>query len=107
MRRAAPSHSAQQDGSTALIAAVYNEQAEAAALLLGAGADVAAQSDDGDTALMFACMRGSAPLIELLLDAGADVNAANKARACSPGLNLPCVSLELTRRCLGRWGAPR
>ena len=74
-----------QDGSTALIAAVYAEQEAAAALLLSAGADVAARTDDGDTALMFAALRGSAPLMELLLDAGADANARNKARArCRP-----------------------
>ena len=64
---------------------MYAEQEAAAALLLSAGADVAARTDDGDTALMFAALRGSAPLMELLLDAGADANARNKARArCRP-----------------------
>ena len=70
------------DGSTALVAAVFAEQLDAAALLLGAGAEVDAATEDGDTALMFASLRGCAALIELLLDAGADVNARNKAR-CS------------------------
>ena len=62
------------------MAAVFAEQVDAAALLLGAGADVDAANEDGDTALMFASLRGCAALIELLLDAGADVNARNKAR---------------------------
>lgn len=67
-----------QDGSTALVAATYAEQLDAVALLLAAGADVAAANDDGDVPLMFAAMRGNAPLIELLLDAGADANSVNK-----------------------------
>ena len=84
------------DGSTALVAAVFAEQLDAAALLLSAGAAVDAATEDGDTALMFASLRGAAPLIELLLDADADVNARNKARgSCACFLTERCA---LTRR---------
>ena len=93
---------APQDGSTALIAAVYAEQRETAAMLLEAGADVAACSDDGDTALMFASMRGNAALIELLLDAGANVNAANKARSYDKSADACTRSWGLTH---GLWPA--
>ncbi|MBQ9420047.1 MAG: ankyrin repeat domain-containing protein, partial [Synergistaceae bacterium] len=62
-------------GSTVLMRAVSNRDAEVVKFLLDCGADVNAKSDDGQTALINAAYRGSLELCDLLLKAGADVNA--------------------------------
>ncbi|HET7607904.1 MAG TPA: ankyrin repeat domain-containing protein, partial [Gammaproteobacteria bacterium] len=49
--------------------------AEIAALLLNAGADVNAANADGETALMLSARTGSVDVAKQLIDAGADVNA--------------------------------
>lgn len=65
------------DGFTALHLAVFAEQADAARVLIGHGADVNVQSQ-GPIArvppLGTAAFVGSAPLARLLLDAGADID---------------------------------
>jgi ankyrin repeat protein len=59
-------------GSTALIAASYNSQVEAATVLLRHGADPNATTrKGGKTALMFAAVRGNSSLVQLLLSNGA------------------------------------
>lgn len=52
---------------------------EIAALILGKGANVNAQTNDGDTPLHSAASRGRVELAKFLLRSGADVNARNNA----------------------------
>lgn len=63
------------DGSTALLWASYQDDAQAASALLRAGANVNAANDLGATPLWAACQNGSAEMAGLLLAAGANPNA--------------------------------
>jgi ankyrin repeat protein len=54
--------------------AVYNNDLEAAELLIGAGADVKTKSREGATPLYLASIRGNPAMIERLIEAGADPN---------------------------------
>lgn len=66
----------QGDGMTALHWAASNDDLEIAQMLLGAGANVKAETRLGAvTPLFLACKTGSAPMIEALLKAGADAGA--------------------------------
>jgi len=65
------------DGTTALHWAVYNDDADLAARLIKAGADVNARNDYGATPLSQAAVTGNVQVIGNLLKAGADVEAAN------------------------------
>lgn len=69
---------AQPDGTTALLWAVYHDDAETAALLIKAGANANVINLYGVSPLAQACKNGSAAMVKLLLDAGADVNAKLK-----------------------------
>jgi ankyrin repeat protein len=68
-------NAAQIDGTTALHWAVYNDDAETAALLVKRGANVNAANRYGVPPLSLACTNGNATLVKLLLDSGADANA--------------------------------
>ena len=63
------------DGWTALLAAAAAGHAEACALLLDRGADLAAKEDSGMTALHVVAAVGHAEACALLLDRGADLAA--------------------------------
>lgn len=65
-------------GFTPLILAVYNNQPDAAAYLLGAGASTAIADGSGNTALMGACFRGYLPMVKLLLTHRAAINQVNR-----------------------------
>lgn len=65
---------AQVDGMTALLWAVYFDDADLAAVLLNAGADVAAKNRYGVSPLSLAATNGGSAVSALLLDAGADPN---------------------------------
>ena len=65
----------QVDGMTALHWAAYNDDLEAAKLLLAAGANAKAENRYGATPLSLACVNGNAAFVDLLLTAGADANA--------------------------------
>src|SRR5207247_10256570 len=67
---------AQADGTTALHWAVYNDDAETAALLVKRRANVNAANRYGVPPLSLACTNGNGDLVKLLLDAGADANAS-------------------------------
>ena len=69
-------NAAEGDGSTALLWASYQDDAEAAGMLLQAGAKVNAANDLGATPLWAACQNGSSAMVQLLLAAGANPNAA-------------------------------
>ena len=65
----------QADGTTALHWAVDRDDLEAADLLIGAGARVAARTREGVTPIQLAAVNGSAAMLDRLLKAGVDVNA--------------------------------
>ena len=62
---------------TALHWAAQRDEVEAAALLVGGGANPKAVTRYGVTPLALACLTGSPRMIDVLLKAGADVNAAS------------------------------
>ena len=64
------------DGTTALHWAVHRDDDDIAALLIGAGADVAAANRYGVAPIALASLNGSAPMLDRLLAAGADANRA-------------------------------
>ena len=63
-----------EKGYTPLIIACYNNQYDAAKLLLEAGANVNAQDFGGNTALMGVAFKGYPEIAELLITHGADLN---------------------------------
>jgi ankyrin repeat protein len=72
-------NAAQGDGTTALHWAAFNDDLDAAKLLLAAGANVKAATRVGAiTPLFLAAKNGSAQMIGLLLKAGADANSATE-----------------------------
>ncbi len=74
----------QGDGMTALHWAAFNDDLEMARMLLGAGANVKAETRLGAvTPLFMACKNGSASMIEALLKAGANANLPD-ARGTTP-----------------------
>lgn len=68
----------QNDGSTALLWAVYNEDADRVGLLLKAGANVAIPNAFGATPLSEAARTGNMRILAMLLKAGADPKAVNQ-----------------------------
>ncbi len=70
-------NAAEPDGTTALMWAAYDGDAELAAALIKAGADVAHANDYGATAMSEGATAGDPKLIKVLLDGGAQANAAN------------------------------
>jgi ankyrin repeat protein len=60
------------DGSTALLWAAYNSNAEMTKALLAAGATVDTANHYGVTPLLQACRNGDVPVMQALLDAGAE-----------------------------------
>ena len=65
------------DGTTAIMYAAANDDAELVAALIKAGANVKLQNQFGTSALTEAAIIGSTPIINLLLKAGADPNLKN------------------------------
>lgn len=72
-----PVDTTDQRGSTPLIIAVYNHQAEAARILLEAKANPNKQDLMGNTALMGICFRGYTDMAALLIQHHTDVNQVN------------------------------
>lgn len=68
----ATARDAADDGTTALMWAAHNGDAELAAALIKAGADVRAKNAYDTSAMREAATVGSTPVLKLLLDAGAD-----------------------------------
>jgi len=66
------------EGKTALMNAVYNEEKEAVALLIEQGAQLDAKEPNGWSALMLAAMGGDPEIAGMLIKSGADVHAKTK-----------------------------
>jgi ankyrin repeat protein len=64
----------EDDGSPALLWAVYNDNLDIVRLLVAAGADVSTSNREGMTPLAEAAMNGDAAMVEFLLEAGAPVD---------------------------------
>lgn len=68
-----------EEGFTALMLAVMDEQFELTKLLLASGADVNVVDSDGDTPLISAVMSRNTTILQVLLEHGADVKATNSS----------------------------
>jgi ankyrin repeat protein len=65
-------------GTTVLMFAAKDGQAEIVKELLKAGGKLEQQDDDGDTPLIYAAIDNRAEVLQILLEAGAKVNVRNK-----------------------------
>src|SRR5260370_25236592 len=74
-------NASQADGATALSWAAYQDDLEAAGLLIAAGANVNAANDYGATPLLLAWPSGPAGMVTTLLKAGPTPNAAASTAA--------------------------
>jgi len=77
LEEGADANDAQADGTTALIWAVYHEDAALVERLIAAGADVRRANDYGATPMSEAAVTGNIGVLERLLVAGADPDSAN------------------------------
>lgn len=66
-----------QNGTTALICAVFHENRALVEKLIRAGADVNKANNKGETPLMFAAKIGNEAIVRLLMNAKADLQAKN------------------------------
>ena len=82
----------QGDGATALHWAVYLNDADTTALLIGAGARVDQPNSYGATALALAAKNGNASIVTQLIEAGADPNRGNTSNGWTP-LHAACGGL--------------
>lgn len=69
------------NGFSPIIIASYNDQPEAAKILLENGAAINYQDQAGNTALMGVCFKGSFEMFQLLLKYGADIHLLNNNNA--------------------------
>jgi ankyrin repeat protein len=83
---------AEVGGYTALMAAAYSGDLDAATWLVGHGANVKAQTEAGCTALHGAAVSGNAALVKLLLDQGADPNVRYQEPNTSGDFQTPAIN---------------
>ncbi|MEO6378732.1 MAG: ankyrin repeat domain-containing protein [Caulobacteraceae bacterium] len=76
-RKVDVNQAAPDDGSTALLWAAHNDDAELVKALLAAGANVKAANAFGDTPMREAATNGNVEILKTLLDAGADVESTS------------------------------
>jgi ankyrin repeat protein len=99
--------SAAQDSSTsALLAAVRNDDRAGVASLIARKADVNAREDDGGTPLDWAAVRCNAEIATLLLNAGANPNLLNEQGVGPLYLAITNGSSEIARLLLAKGADP-
>lgn len=94
------------NGTTALVDAVENQDAEAVQTLLKQHVDVNATSPDGTTALHWAAHWGDLPTVEALLKGGANVTALNRYGATPLSEAVRIGSEELVNKLLDAGADP-
>ena len=99
-------NAAQIDGTTALHWTAYHDDAETAALLVRAGANVNAVNRYGVPPLSVACSNGSGGVVKLLLAAGADANATMKGGETVLMMAARSGNLEAVNALLARGARP-
>ncbi|MEB5451175.1 MULTISPECIES: ankyrin repeat domain-containing protein [Virgibacillus] len=65
-------------GTTAVLAATYNNEVETVKLLIEEGADINKQDDRSDNVLLYAGAEGLLDILKLALEAGADTTLTNR-----------------------------
>lgn len=90
------------NGQTALSAALAGGHFRLAELLLKYGADIDAPDKDGKTALLVAVAKGHSRLVKMLLDRGADIHAADKSGKTASGYAIDIGSKETLELLLDR-----
>ena len=101
-RKADVNQASADDGSTALLWAAHNDDAELVKALLGAGANAKAANAFGDSPMREAATSGDVEVLKALLDAGADVESPSPEGQTSLMIVARTANLDAAKLLLDR-----